>query len=379
METTETNTFKHKLARFFKRCGVRCTLLGLWLVKNITTILILFCTVLVILMIFGVIPSSDGMYEFWHESGNVANVLSYTIGVIASLASSFLIVFKKAKPLVVSDLSTKEKISMLKNNLYFDKNGLVRKKVEIATGVDVDEDGKIGDGDEKSGILDAASGLITVATVRIDPDHEDQLAEEAQAKKNEEEKAKKIATSTASTDTSTASSETKKNKTPSKISLLFKKVFAKLTHKASQEIKDVKNTLDNSVLPTDDEIAKATVETKSTPTTVAKTNIAEVKVVSSEKTVDPVENKSESELDKEITTPTTTPISTTTTTPKTDEEKITEVANTADAVINNANKVVQTATETVNSTINTAKRAVSATNDVITNKKIDDLLKSIGK
>jgi hypothetical protein len=41
--------------------------------------------------------------------------------------------------------------------------------------------------------------------------------------------------------------------------------------------------------------------------------------------------------------------------------------------------VVQTATETVNSTINTAKRAVSATNDVITNKKIDDLLKSIGK
>lgn len=182
-ESTDKRTAKEKFIRWLKCFGVRMFLLWQWFLKNIVTIASAVVSVVIILMIFGIIPSYEGIYEFWHDN-DLTSALSYTIGVSSSLTVSSLILFKKSRKLLVDDVSDKTKINMIRNNLYFDKNGLVRKRVEGATGVDINGDGKLGDEsvtDSKSDAVSAAQGLITVASVRIDPGHEDQIAEEAAA------------------------------------------------------------------------------------------------------------------------------------------------------------------------------------------------------
>ncbi len=167
--------------------AIRMQLLWIWFLKNITVFLRLAVFVLIILILFGVVKFGDDgiidtifydVFRNWDEAKvNGFKTVENVIAAILSLGISVLMVMRKTRSITVKDIkSRKLKIAMLKANLYFNENGKLCRKLEEATKMDINGDGKVGDTDLNEipeeitavGVVRAAGELATILTTPID-------------------------------------------------------------------------------------------------------------------------------------------------------------------------------------------------------------------
>lgn len=155
-----------KLKRFWKSVKLRLSLLRIWFMKNILLFLRIACVVCLVCIFTGVITADTPIlgsiiYPIFAPLADEINAIimekeidglmtffSVAISVLFTISMFAL----KAKNIAQSDIkSTKLKYALVQANLYFNEDGKLVKKIEKATGEDIDRDGKI---DEKE-IVDA--------------------------------------------------------------------------------------------------------------------------------------------------------------------------------------------------------------------------------
>lgn len=126
---------KDKLRSIYESTKLNLTLFKIWLMKNIVMIIQLSAIVLAILTFAGVmnITSINILSKTLNDLYRDVNIetLMSALGSIATLFVSIGFISSKAKSIALDDLkSDKVKIALLKANLYFDKEGRLRKRVE---------------------------------------------------------------------------------------------------------------------------------------------------------------------------------------------------------------------------------------------------------
>ena len=167
---------------------LRLMLLRIWFMKNLMTFVKVAIAVVFILMLFGRINENTPVlgiivYPLLKPLIDSINTIIATRDAgsfmgFASAALSILITISvftiKLKSISQNDIKNKDlKIAMVKAGLYFNENGKLVKKIEKATGVDVNGDGVVDENDViKSegffkGISRAVSEFITVITTDI--------------------------------------------------------------------------------------------------------------------------------------------------------------------------------------------------------------------
>lgn len=188
-----------KLKRFLKKIwtsfSLKFSLFRIWFMKNILVflqVLLLICLVSVLTgavkadtPVLGVLvypifaPLVDEISTIIEEK-QISDVMSF-LTVAISLLVSVSVFTIKMKSIALSDIKSKKlKLAMLKANLYFNANGKLVKKVEKATGQDLDGDGYIDDTGEPiqnenifSGIKRAMGELVTIVSVKVNDDDEE--------------------------------------------------------------------------------------------------------------------------------------------------------------------------------------------------------------
>lgn len=150
-----------KLKKFWKNLKLRLSLLRIWFMKNILLFLRVAVVVCLICIFTGVITADTPVlgtiiYPIFAPLADEINAIiaekeidglmtffSVAISVLFTLSMFFL----KAKNIAQSDIKNpKLKYALVQANMYFNEDGKLVKKVEKATGQDIDFDGKI---DEK--------------------------------------------------------------------------------------------------------------------------------------------------------------------------------------------------------------------------------------
>ena len=151
---------KAKLKRFWNNTKLRFALFRVWFMKNIKLFIQMFCMACLVCIFTGVIDSEtpilgNTIYLLFEplvreinntirdrEIENLMNVFSIIISVLMSI-TMFTV---KVKKIAVTDIkSDKLKYALIQANLYFNQDGVLVKKIEKATGSDIDGDGKIDD------------------------------------------------------------------------------------------------------------------------------------------------------------------------------------------------------------------------------------------
>ena len=167
---------------------LRLMLLRIWFMKNLMTFVKVLIAVVFVLMLFGQInedtpvlgiliypllkPLIDSINEIiaTRDASGFMGFASSALSILITV-SIFTI---KLKSISQNDIKNKDlKIAMVKAGLYFNENGKLVKKVEKATGADINGDGVIDENDiVKSegffkGITRAISEFVTVITTDI--------------------------------------------------------------------------------------------------------------------------------------------------------------------------------------------------------------------
>jgi hypothetical protein len=167
-------------------------LLWIWLLKNIVTFLQLILWILILIVVF-----DDRITDTTPFFGTVfapilaikstasdaqessAGVWFDVITTLLSTGISAYCVIFKTKTIVLNDIKSKNlKIALIKAGMYFDENGKLCKRVENATKLDINGDGKAGDTDINDiptegvihGTIQATKELVTIMTADLDPD-----------------------------------------------------------------------------------------------------------------------------------------------------------------------------------------------------------------
>ena len=188
-----------KLKRFLKKAwtsfSLKFSLFRIWFMKNILVFLQILIMVGLVSVLTGAVKESTPvlgiiLYPLFAplvdeittiiEEKQINDVMSF-LSVAISLIVSFTVFTIKMKSIALSDIKSKKlKLAMVKANLYFNTNGKLVKKVEKATGKDLDGDGFIDETGEPiqnetifSGIKRAASELITIVSVKVDDDNDE--------------------------------------------------------------------------------------------------------------------------------------------------------------------------------------------------------------
>lgn len=149
-----------KLKRFWNNLKLRLSLLRIWFMKNIVLFIRIFCIVCIICMFTGVINESTPLfgkiiYPFFEplvseittainekDLNDAMGILTVVISVLVSTGTFIL----KVRRIALDDIkSDKLKLAMYKANMYFNQDGVLTKRIEKATGEDLDMDGKIDD------------------------------------------------------------------------------------------------------------------------------------------------------------------------------------------------------------------------------------------
>lgn len=167
---------------------LKMSLFRIWFVKNIVLFLEIIAIVLFILVLTGVLPESTPIFgpliiEIREAEGDSSGWIK-GLSITTTCLTSVGLFLAKVKSIALSDIKNdKLKLALVNANMYFNEKGKLTKKVEKATGTDIDGDGKV---DEKetdegvsnvrvatnlfTGIKDAISEFFAIATVRLDDD-----------------------------------------------------------------------------------------------------------------------------------------------------------------------------------------------------------------
>ena len=203
-----------KLKRFWKTLQLRMSLLRIWFMKNILLFIRIACVICLVCIFTGVITAETPIlgtiiYPIFAPLADEINAViaekeidglmtffSVAISVLFSV-SMFAI---KARSIAQSDIKNpKLKYAMVQANLYFNENGKLVKKIEKATGEDINGDGKIDENDavtESSkvgffkGIVSAFQEFNTIMKADFNGNDEDDNDEEEYARVIEEAKLK---------------------------------------------------------------------------------------------------------------------------------------------------------------------------------------------
>lgn len=126
---------------------VKTSLLGLWFIKNIWVFIniILICIVGCIIFGIPIFGIDFGLYDLWRSGDpNAGNICSYVFGILAIASTSTFYFARSLKAIAATDIKSKKlKLCMIKCGVYFDKNGVIKNKLEKAIDMDIDNDGKI--------------------------------------------------------------------------------------------------------------------------------------------------------------------------------------------------------------------------------------------
>ena len=207
-----SNKKKSSFKKFWEAFKIRMQLLKLWFLKNLSVIIKTTLVVILVLILVNVIDGRDFLPLFGVKSDELETVDWSTVSgiknILASLGSigfSIYVFLKKTKSLAIEDIKSKElKIALIRARLYFNENGKLCKRIEEASKMDLDGDGKIADIEINNvenenlltGIPRAIGELTTILTTKIDVDSDEepvvqdaQLNEEIQVvEENIEEK-----------------------------------------------------------------------------------------------------------------------------------------------------------------------------------------------
>lgn len=170
---------------------IRFSLFRIWFMKNLLVFLNIFLVVLLVLILTGVVnkdtpllgstvyvlfaPLADEINRIIAEKeiNDVMTFLSVLISVFISVGMFSL----KAKSIAQSDIKNKKlKLALVSAGLYFNKEGKLVKKVEKATGTDLDGDGKADEGEPEvsrgffRGIFHAIKEFFVIMSVKVDED-----------------------------------------------------------------------------------------------------------------------------------------------------------------------------------------------------------------
>ena len=182
---------RHSPSNRWELFKLRLMLLRIWFVKNLVTFIKIAVIILVVLMLTGQITAETPIFGtilyplFQPLIDSIRDVISQrnadSFMSFASIALSILITVTmftiKMQSICQNDIKNKElKMAMVKAGLYFNENGRMMKKIEQATGTDIDGDGK---SDEKeatsntslfNSIKNAIGEFITVMKTELPED-----------------------------------------------------------------------------------------------------------------------------------------------------------------------------------------------------------------
>ena len=145
---------------FWNDLKLRFSLLKVWFLKNIKVFIAIFVMVCIVCVFTGVIDSSTPVlgtinYPIFEplakeinqiivdrEIENLMTIFSIIISTLISIAT-FTAKLRRIAPSDIKD--DKLKYALIQANLYFNQDGVLTKKIEKATGTDIDGDGKIDD------------------------------------------------------------------------------------------------------------------------------------------------------------------------------------------------------------------------------------------
>ena len=141
----------------FEVFKLRMTLLRIWFVKNLLVFFELLMFIGIILVLTGQLPETTPLVgeisisfkEIFTDANNpdgdfVLKLLSSVFSILVSVG--FL--SSNIKRIALTDIKNKKlKMTLVKAGLYFNQNGKLVKKIEEASKMDLDSDGKIGDTD----------------------------------------------------------------------------------------------------------------------------------------------------------------------------------------------------------------------------------------
>lgn len=167
-----------KLNRFWRIFKLRLSLLRIWFMKNILLFLRIACVVCLVCIFTGTITAETPLlgsiiYPIFAPLADEINAviaekeidgLMTFFSVLISVMFSISMFAIKARNIAQSDIkSAKLKYAMVQANLYFNSDGKLVKKVEKATGKDINMDGKIDEKDaiEESGKIGFFKGMIS--------------------------------------------------------------------------------------------------------------------------------------------------------------------------------------------------------------------------
>ena len=192
----DSNKKKSSFKKFLEITKIRCQLLRLWFLKNLSVIIKTILLVIFILVMVNVIDGRDFLPLFGMKTEDVENIdwntfdgIKNLLATLFSAGFSAYVFLRKTKSLAIEDIKSKElKIALIKARLYFNENGKLCKRLEETAQIDLDGDGKVSDTpisevqDENlvTGIPRAIGELATVLTTKIDVDDETTIVEEAQ-------------------------------------------------------------------------------------------------------------------------------------------------------------------------------------------------------
>lgn len=185
-----------KLKRFGKTFKLRMSLIRIWFMKNILLFLKILCVVCLICIFTGGItaetpilgtiiypifaPLADEINAIIKEKEIDGLMTFFSIAISVMFSISMFAV--KARNIAQADIKNpKLKLALVQANLYFNENGRLVKKVEKATGEDIDNDGKIDEAEAVAetgrkgifkGIISAFQEFATIMKADLEVDTE---------------------------------------------------------------------------------------------------------------------------------------------------------------------------------------------------------------
>jgi hypothetical protein len=183
------------MANFLKNFKLKTSLLRVWFVKNLTVFLQLTVLISVVLVLTGTVDSNTPVLGgvFGELSTNIRDIIDrdYNSGTIVNLITVIFTLFVtigtlsvRLERIALSDIKSPAlKKALVQAGLYFNKDGKLVSRLEVAAKIDIDGDGKVGEVDIKEipreklldGVKRASEEFMTI--MNADIKQEDDLTE----------------------------------------------------------------------------------------------------------------------------------------------------------------------------------------------------------
>ena len=164
------------MKKFWVNFKLKMSLLKIWLLKNLLLFVEIAFLVLLILIFTGVINQNTAFFGTVEPFKSLVKAIGEAtagkyetaiavLGSIASVLISILMFTVRAKSIAQADIKDdKLKYALIQAKLYFNSDGRLVKKIEKATGRDLDKDGKVDDGTiakvRRKNIISRAIGAV---------------------------------------------------------------------------------------------------------------------------------------------------------------------------------------------------------------------------